>query len=65
MTSKIFQNSPFSSAWAATATMARTFRQQWILCGYPHKVHYAEDRIMPTWHAKGLSSGNFALLNSA
>ena len=27
--------------------------------------HYAEDRIMPTWHEKALSDRDFALLNSA
>src|SRR5262249_7515248 len=36
-----------------------------MLCRYRHRVHYAEERIMPIWRAKALSRKDFALLNLA
>ncbi len=40
-------------------------RRLWILCGYQHKIHYAEYRIMPSWGFRPLEIRDFALMQSA
>jgi hypothetical protein len=37
----------------------------WNLCRYRHKLHYAEQRIMPSWDGEPLWIRDFAVMQSA
>ena len=41
------------------------FSRLWNLCGYQHKFHYAEHRIMPSWDREPCRDGDLAVMNAA
>ena len=44
---------------------ARTLAALWTSCRIRHEVHYAEQRVMPSWDREPLWGKGFGLLKSA
>jgi hypothetical protein len=52
-------------AWADLGTRVSRLRMKWVSCRIRHEVHYAEQRIMPSWRSEPLWDEGFVLLKSA
>ena len=63
--SRISARAFFADGCADFGSAERTFAALWTSCRYRHKVHYAEQRIMPVGRPEALWDKGLGLVKSA